>query len=328
MLKWMNLKVACGGLLLIAFLIAGVFPSHFTKYGPFDTDVWHRWDLAVPAFPPSGLHWLGTGDFGRDTYTQLLYGVLPTLRDATILVLLTLALASLIAIVTTLYKPKFLRFVLDTISRTMTLIPPLVLAILALEIPQVYFSEHSAWWYYCVIGILETGRLVQIIEGDLRLISEKPFIEGAVTAGNSQFRIFRVHMMRWLWPYLIEYIPAQYARILTVVGELAYFGMFSNVVLVQGEDTIHVQTTELDWSAMIAIGGHNWFSVPGVVFFTTLAFCLLVLAFRLVSSGIGELSVQEQTHYWAEDGLAFTHWFRRKRRKSAKATQHAFEART
>ena len=295
-----NWKLVVGTLILVAFLAVGLFPHAVTRYTPFATDVWHSWDLSIPPFPPSKLHWLGTDDFGRDTYTQLIYGIVPTLRDATLLVTATLVGSFLIASITTLYRPRFVGFLMDTMTQSMTLVPPVILAILVLETPPIYFSTHSAWWYYCVIGILEIVRFVPVIEGDMRLISDKPFIEGAITVGNSKLRVFRVHMLKWLWPYLFEYIPSQYARILTVIGELAYFGLFSNVKLVQGQASIHVMTTDLDWSAMIGIGGHNWFSVPGVVFFTTLAFCLLILAFRFVSSGMADLGQMERSYYWPE----------------------------
>lgn len=181
----------------------------------------------------------------------------------------------------------------------MTLVPPLVLAILVLEVPTIYFSHWSGTWYYIVIAILEIFRFTRIIEGDLQLISSKPFIEGAVTAGCSPWQTFRRHLVPWLWPYLMEYIPTQYARILIFVGELSYFGLFNQVLILHGTEGVYVQTKELDWAAMIGLGSHDWFSFPTVLIFPTLAFCILIFLFRLVASGVQDATILERIEYWS-----------------------------
>jgi ABC-type dipeptide/oligopeptide/nickel transport system permease subunit len=295
----LNVKVVFGIALLLFFIFVGCFPKLFTHFSPYYHDEIHVPSLDTPAFPPSKLHPFGTDNSGRDTLSRIVYGTLPTLRDASILVFVTVLLSFFISTVTTLYKPRFIRFVLDTLGNAFVVVPPIVVAVLVLEIPQVLLSPKGPYWYYGVIMAIEVARFVKIMEGDMRIVYNKPFIEGAVIAGSSSFGIFRRHMLRWLLPYIMEYIPSEYARILTIVGELGYFGLYNNIQVAHAEGGPLIQTNELNWAATLAEGSHAWFSTPTIVFFTTLAFCVLIFAFRLLAAGIAQATEIERPQYWA-----------------------------
>lgn len=297
MRKWINAKISFGMLLLAALLVVGLMPKWFAGHGPYDRDVFHGWDYKAPPFPISHLHWLGTDEDGHDLFSQIVYGIFPTLRDATLLVLIIMVTSFVIAILRKMYSIRIP--VLDVVSDMMNVVPPVLIALLFLEAPWYYFSPQMAMWYCIVIGALEIARFVPTVEGDLKLLHEKPFIEAAVIAGCSKSRIFFKHLLPWLCPYLLEYVPLQYARVLTVMGELAYFGVYKNVTLHQTDTQILITTTQLDWPSLIGTDGNHWFTAPAAVLFPTVAFCLLIFTLRLLSAGLSQSMELDRPLHWA-----------------------------
>ena len=66
-------SVLVAGALLLLIVVVAVAPGLFTRLSPSATDPVHA--LA----PPSGAHWLGTDQLGRDLFTRILYGARPSL---------------------------------------------------------------------------------------------------------------------------------------------------------------------------------------------------------------------------------------------------------
>ncbi|KPV42180.1 hypothetical protein [Alicyclobacillus ferrooxydans] len=294
--RWWSTRAFIGILVIAGFLVMGLHPSLVTHYGPYQMDKIHLSDDTIPPFPVSRMHWFGTDENGVDIFTQIVYGIVPTLRDATIMVAFTLAAAVIIAVIQTLYKVRIM--LVDRLSYLTSIFPPVLIMLLILEIQPVYFSHDSAYWYYAVIGVLELGRFIPIVDKDIRLIYQKPFIESAVVVGGSQWWIFRKHVLRWMWPYLAEYIPSQYARILAVMGELGYFGVVTKAQFLQSQNGISFTSTQLDLPTLLSLGGHHWFQVPDGVFFPTLTLCLMIIAFRLIATGAARVSMVERTEHW------------------------------
>lgn len=293
---WRSGRVIFGVVVIVLLLVAGMDPHLLTHYSPWQDDMLHMEDFSVPPFPPSRMHWFGTNQYGQDLFTQIVYGIVPTFRDATILVAITLILSFVIAVLQVMYHINLLVF--DRVSDLTKLFPAVLLMLLILEMKPVYFSHWSAYWYFGVITLFEVGRLIPILEGDIQLVYQKPFIESAVIAGGSQVWIFRKHVFRWIQPYILEYVPSQYARILTVMGELGYFGVVTKADIVPTEGGARFVTHQLDLPTLLSIGGHHWFTVPGGVFFPTIVLCLMIVSFRLIAAGIASATTIQRVEYW------------------------------
>ncbi|MCL6516333.1 hypothetical protein [Alicyclobacillus sp.] len=288
MREWWNPKTAAGAVLILAVLILGADPGTWVHISPYAQDVWHpataTSTASMPPFPPSRQHWLGTDQDGHDLFARILYGALPTLWDATWLVLAVWGVSVAIALLRVVWRIPFP--LVDLATGLTTLVPPMLVALLLLEAPAFYFSPRLNLWYYAVITCLESARFIPTLEGDLRLILARPFIEAAHTTGCSPWRILTRHVWPWFRPYLAEYVPLSYARVLAVMGELAYFGIFSHLRLIRSDSAVVIDSRQLDWPALIGMGSQHWFSDPAPVLFPTLALCVLILGLRLLAAGV------------------------------------------
>lgn len=293
--RW-SWRVAIGLAILVGLCIIGFDPHLVTHYTPFQTQSIDMKTYDTPPFPPSASHWFGSDEQGRDIFTQIVYGIIPTLRDATILVVLTLAVSLLVAVIQGMFNVRLALF--DRVGYVTQIFPPVLLMLLILESQPVYFSHYGAYWYYGIIGLLEMARLIPVMEGDIRLVYHKPFIDSARVSGGSQWWIFRKHVLRWMRPYLVEYVPSQYARVLAVMGELGYFGVTSNKAILHTQDGVIFTTTQLDLPTLLSQGGHHWFQVPGGVFFPTLVLCLMIVCFRIVAAGVGSVTTIDRAQHW------------------------------
>ncbi|QSO46491.1 hypothetical protein [Alicyclobacillus mengziensis] len=293
---WQSGRVITGSLIIIVLLVVGLFPHLVTHYTPWQEDSFHLSDYEAPPFPPSRLHWFGTDEYGHDLFTQIVYGIVPTFRDATILVVITLLASLAIAVLQAMYRVNL--YIFDRLTDLTKLFPPVLLMLLILEMKPIYFSHYSSYWYFGIIGLFEIGRLEPIVEGDIGLVYKKPFIESAIIAGGSEFWVFRKHVWRFIMPYILEYIPSQYARILTVMGELGYFGVVTRALIFATQNGEHFITHQLDLPTLLATGGHHWFTVPGGVFFPTIALCLMIVCFRLIATGVASATTLKRAEHW------------------------------
>ena len=115
--------MAMGGLVfIVGVILMAIAAPLLAPYGPNVQDLLH-----INA-GPSGAHWLGTDDLGRDMLSRLIFGARPPLRAAFQIVGVALVLALPLALVA-----GFLRGTVDmVIMRAMDALfsfPPLVLAL-------------------------------------------------------------------------------------------------------------------------------------------------------------------------------------------------------
>jgi peptide/nickel transport system permease protein len=117
--------VASGAWLLL-MLICAVFAGQIAPYNP------QLQDLAVAKSNPTGAHWLGTDQLGRDVLSQLIYGAQPALIGV------VCALASWLVLgVTFGMLAGYLRGTADTVVSRVT---ELLMALPGLVILLVVFS--------------------------------------------------------------------------------------------------------------------------------------------------------------------------------------------
>jgi peptide/nickel transport system permease protein len=240
-------------LVVVAVLAAGLL----APYGPLDQDLHHVFAL------PSGRHWLGTDNLGRDVLSRLLYGgrvSLVGVTEALLTVLIVGVPAGLIAG----YRGGRLDAVVVRLTDIVLAIPVIIILLVVLAIfPQ---NETAAM---ITLGFLGAPSIMRVVRGAAISVRPELYVAAARTAGLTQTQIVRRHVLpRVAGPLIVQASLFAGAVLVTETG-LGFLGL-------------GVQDPDPSWGNMVAnasnvISQHPWLLLPpgGLIGLTVLALGLL-----------------------------------------------------
>ncbi|HXT90868.1 MAG TPA: dipeptide/oligopeptide/nickel ABC transporter permease/ATP-binding protein, partial [Trebonia sp.] len=222
---------------------------------------------------PTGAHWLGTDELGRDILTRLLYGGQSTLLAA------ALATAIAVAIGTSLgVAGGYLRGRTD---RVLTFWGDLLLTIPLLVVLIVVVSVFPASLYPAMLplGLLLSAAPMRVIRSVTMAVREDLYIEAARVSGLSHWQIMRRHVLPRIYgPIVVQATLAASVAVMLASG-LAFLGF-------------GVQVPAPSWGTMVAEAASQyqqqpWFLVPtgGIIALTVLSLGLLGDALRDAVTG-------------------------------------------
>jgi peptide/nickel transport system permease protein len=206
------LIAACMGFLLVVVLCA-LFGR---LLAPYDPDVQ---DLAVGLSTPSGSHWFGTDDLGRDIFSRVLVGSRTALLGPALIALGAMAIGSLLGLLAG-YRRGAAETVIMRWVDLMYALPGLLIAIVVVGV------LGGGYFLAVALLILLTSpydtRLVRAATLEQRPL---PYVEAARVLGLNDRRI----MARHIWPNLLPVVLANtflnFAFALVSLAALSYLGL-------------------------------------------------------------------------------------------------------
>lgn len=192
-------------------------------------------DFSAIQAHPSGAHWLGTDQLGRDIFSRLLVAVLPALWGPALIAVGAMILGNVLGLLA-----GYLGGLTDTVVMRATdaayAFPGLLIAIVVSGILGSSYLVTIA-----LLAVLFTPEDIRIVRGATLTQRSLPYVESARTLGLSSTRI----MLRHIWPNVLPLSVAQifltFARALVALAALAFFG-------------IGVDLTVPTWGLMLADG--------------------------------------------------------------------------
>lgn len=138
---------------------------------------------------PSGKHWLGTDQFGRDTYSRLVTAAGTSLNVSALTVLLALLGGALIGAVSG-YIGGWLDRLTMTVIDALMAFPGILLAlgIMAVIGPKRYGVVVA-------LGVAYMPNVVRLVRGIVLSVREKEFVEASTAMGNSRLYTVVVHVL-------------------------------------------------------------------------------------------------------------------------------------
>ena len=222
---------------------------------------------------PTGAHWLGTDELGRDILTRLLYGGQSTLLAA--------ALATAIAVVIGTALGIAGGYLRGRTDRVLTFWGDLLLTIPVLVVLIVVVSVFPASLYPAMLplGLLLSAAPMRVIRSVTLAIREDLYIAAARVSGLSHWQIMRRHVLpRSYGPIAVQATLAASVAVMLASG-LAFLGF-------------GVQVPAPSWGTMVAEAASQyqqqpWFLVPagGIIALTVLSLGLLGDALRDAVTG-------------------------------------------
>lgn len=254
------------GLIIITLLILVAIFAPLLSHGisPFQQDLANR--LA----PPSGEHWLGTDELGRDIYSRTLHGARVTL---TIVFLVSIIVAPIGLAVGTLagYLGGWVDRVLMRITDVFLAFPRLVLAL-------AFAAALGPGIENAVIAISLTAwpPYARIARAETITIARSDFIQVVVLQGASTLRILFRHIVPLCMSSVIVRLTLDMAGIILTAAGLGFLGLGA-------------QPPTPEWGAMVSAGREvildQWWvaTIPGIAIF------IVSLGFNLLGDGLRDV---------------------------------------
>lgn len=155
--------------------------------------------------PPSGKHWFGADNFGRDVFARVVVGGRSSMLVGTLTAAIALLVGTVVALVGSFYRKAdliLMRFVDGIMAFPVVVLALSMLAILGPGLKTIVLC----------LGFVMFPGAARIIRSTALVVSELPMIESARVLGASNFRILR----KYLLPACLTPIVIQAGIIFTV----------------------------------------------------------------------------------------------------------------
>ncbi|HEV7656480.1 MAG TPA: ABC transporter permease [Mycobacteriales bacterium] len=205
--------LALTGLVVVVLaVLAALLANLIAPFAPDHTD------FGAALQPPSGAHWFGTDELGRDQFSRVLFG----LRVSLLVAVLAIAISLLVGVPLGL-AAGFYRLVDRVVSRfadTLLAFPFLVFAVgLAAILGPSLFTATTA------IGVAGIPAIIRVMRGETLRLRGLDFVSGAVADGASDLVLLRRHILPNAVSTLI--VQATVAAPAAIIGEavLSFLGL-------------------------------------------------------------------------------------------------------
>ena len=254
--------MAMGALLfLVIVAIAGIFYRDLAPYDPAE-------QLVGPPFSgPSGSHWLGTDNLGRDEFSRILQGAGLTLGFSVLVVLAALVVSVPIGLLAG-YVGRWVDTVLMRIMDGLLSLPALVLAIAVVGMLGPGLRNAGI-----VVAIALVPGFARLIRGQALAVREEVFIDAAQAVGTPTRRIVWRHLLPNVVSPLIVQASVTAGFVVLFEASLSFLGLGA-------------PPPTASWGSMLRdaydnVLGHPWLAIPPGI-----AIVLTVLAYNLAGDGL------------------------------------------
>lgn len=216
---------------------------------------------------PSGEHWLGTDDLGRDVLSRLIVGTRVSLLAA----LQAVGIGLLLGVIPGLIAGYAGRWADQGIMRFADAImafPPLLLAIAFVAVRGQGLGTAMV-----AVGIVFAPRFARLVRGLVLSIREETFIEASRSIGTPTHRILRRHVLPNVMSPLVVQISLALGFAMLAEAALSFLGL-------------GVRPPEASWGSMLQIAYRNISSSSFLAIPPGIAIMCSVLAFNLLGDGI------------------------------------------
>jgi peptide/nickel transport system permease protein len=260
--RFMKDKVASIALLaMILIILIAVLAPFLSPHDPLEMN------YSGTLQSPSGNHFFGTDEFGRDVFSRILYGT----RYALIIGLGVVLLESAIGVTLGILAGYFGGIVDGIIMRIVDImlsIPSLILAIALAGILGGGLKNTII-----AIGIIMWGQFARLVRGETLLIMEEPYIEAAKSLGISDLHIIFKHILPNALSPLIVYTTLSMPSAILISASLSFLG-------------VGVQPPTPEWGLMVSEGRDLIGSAWWISTFPGLAIMMISLTLNVVGDAL------------------------------------------
>jgi oligopeptide transport system permease protein len=262
---WQRLKrnhMAVAGILVLVVLIAGALLAPIlTPYR------YEHQDLVLGATPPSGTHWLGTDDLGRDLFTRLLYGGRVSLAVGICATLVSLLIGVTYGAISGYAGGR----TDDTMMRLVDILYALPFTVFVIILMVVFGRNFML--LFVAIGAVEWLTMARIVRGQVLAIKQQPFIKAAAVLGFSHTRIIARHIIPNVIGPVIVYTTLTIPRVMLLESFLSFLGL-------------GIQPPMSSWGLLIRDGARMMETFPWLLIFPGITLSITLFALNFLGDGL------------------------------------------
>lgn len=249
-------KTPIGLIIVVAFFVLGAVGPLVAPYDPLAIDLLHEYE------PPSGAHWLGTGDNGIDILSALLHGA----RLAAIVGLVVIAVS--VTLGTALgtfagYYGKLPDHLITGLADLVQAFPAIVLNIAVLALVARPGLVHL------IVALAVNGWVLyaRLARAETLLLREREFVEAARALGVPAGQVMRRHVVPNLLGPLVIQATTGLGVVILAESTLSFLGLGPGKAV--------------SWGALLDQGTSVLLRFPHVALFSGGAIAITVLGFNL-----------------------------------------------
>lgn len=259
-----RVALASGGLLALFGVLAVAAPlisRHITGYSP------EQQDLIATFQGPSGHHWLGTDELGRDTLTRLLWGARVSLGVGLLTVTVIILVGTAVGVVSGFYgrwvDATAMR-VVDSVLAFPDIFLFMLIAVLIRPTPVALALIIAS------VGWADVSRLIR---AEVLVLKGEDYILALRSLGATNRRLMFGHILRNAMPVVIVTASLRIGQVILIEAALDFLGL-------------GVQPPTASWGNMLSNAQSYFYHSAWLVILPGMAIVLTVLATNLLGNAL------------------------------------------
>jgi peptide/nickel transport system permease protein len=263
---------AAGASITLIFLLVALFGPWIAPYGA--TEI-------IPGDarqPPSGEHWFGTDNLGRDVFSRVILGASEIFLFAGLGTLLAVIFGTSLGLLAG-YRRGWFDEVLMRLFDSLLALPALLLALLFLGT-----LGPARAGVQVVIVIVYTPIVARVVRSVALSLRHKAFVEAARLQGESQSRILLREILPSTLPTLTVEAALRFSYAIFLVASLGFLG-------------VGVQPPSPNWGLMVAEARQYAILLPWAMVFPALAISIVVIGVNLLADGLKTVLLSQDDNF-------------------------------
>jgi ABC-type dipeptide/oligopeptide/nickel transport system permease subunit len=260
--RFLRNKLAIVGLVMVGIVfLTAIFASVIATHPP------RAQDLTNTLQGPSGEHWFGTDELGRDQFSRVVHGTRIAVSVGLASIFLALVIGVLLGSISG-YLGRAWDAVIMRIADVFFAFPLIIGAIVIILV-----VGRGVAPVIIALGLFSWATVARLLRSSILSIRESEYVEAARSLGASKWRIVTHHVLPNSMAPVLVYAMVSVATAIVAQASLSYLG-------------VGVPPDVPDWGNMIS-SGQKFFGFKDYLwFFPSMAVVFTVLGFIFVGDGL------------------------------------------
>jgi peptide/nickel transport system permease protein len=250
-----------GAAIVLVAVLAAAFAPLVAPFDPSDQY------LALRLEGPTGLHWFGLDELGRDIFARVLFGA----RISLLVGIVVVGVSSTVGIVFGSIAGYFGGRIDEAISRVMDIL--LAFPGLLLAIAMVAVLGPSLTNVILALSLIGWVGYARLVRGQVLRAREFEYVQAARALGATTPRILTRHIVPTALPAVTVQATLGMGGAILAEASLSFLGL-------------GVQPPTPSWGTMLSYGKAHLLEAPHLTVFPGLAIAVLVLGFNFLGDGL------------------------------------------